>query len=328
MANVGLPDPLPHDVKVSVALTTYNHESFIAQALDSVLAQETTFPYEIVIGDDRSTDRTRGIVLEYAHRHPDRIRLILPDANLGNRGNTLFLRILDACRGEYVALLDGDDYWTSTGKLQRQADVLDQRRDCAICFHDAAQLFDDGTPGPWHGWGYMAPGARETTNLADLLPRNYMATCGVMYRREFLRDIPAGYEQVFLPDWALHLLAARNGNIAFLNEVMGVHRMHVRSVWSTRDPLFQVRGEIAFLEFIRSHLDASCAAPIASQVVLRYTKGAELLFRQGNPAEARTFIHQALRRWRPGLRPPLGYLAGLAARVWFAAARARVTGGV
>src|SRR5687768_12713503 len=94
-------------VKISVAMLAYNHERFLAQALESALAQQTRFPFEIVLSEDCSSDRTREIAWQYAQAHPDRIRLLLSEKNLGLTRNTA--RTLDACRGEYVAILEGDD---------------------------------------------------------------------------------------------------------------------------------------------------------------------------------------------------------------------------
>jgi glycosyltransferase involved in cell wall biosynthesis len=121
---------------VSVRLITYNHQAFIGEALDSVLMQETDFPYEIVVGDDCSTDGTVEILREYQRRHPARIRLLLASRNLlqasgGVRLN--FLRCLWAARGRYVALLDGDDYWVGRDKMRRQVDFLETHPGVVFC---------------------------------------------------------------------------------------------------------------------------------------------------------------------------------------------------
>lgn len=108
---------------VSVLMITYNHEKYIAQAIDSVLMQKTNFDYEIVIGEDCSTDKTREIVLEYKAKHPDKIKLLLQEKNLGMIQN--FIDTLKACTGKYIALLEGDDYWTDPYKLQKQVDFLE-----------------------------------------------------------------------------------------------------------------------------------------------------------------------------------------------------------
>ena len=97
-------------MKLSVLMITYNHENFIAQAIDSVLRQDVNFGYEIVIGEDCSSDRTRSIVMAYEKKHPEKIRLLLPEQNLGMMGN--FMQTLQACRGEYIAIVEDDDYWT------------------------------------------------------------------------------------------------------------------------------------------------------------------------------------------------------------------------
>ena len=130
-------------MKVSVHMITYNHEKFIAQAIESALMQQVDFDYEIVIGEDCSTDRTREIVVAYQQRHPDKIRLLLHEQNVGVSLNDI--RVYRACRGEYVAWLEGDDYWTSPHKLQKQADFLDSHPACSACFHPVTVFFEDGS---------------------------------------------------------------------------------------------------------------------------------------------------------------------------------------
>ena len=92
-----------HNIKASVLMVTYNHQEFIAQALDSVLMQEVDFEYEIIIGEDCSTDNTRQIVIDYQRKYPDKIRLLLPEVNLGAHEN--FIATYKACNGKYIALL-------------------------------------------------------------------------------------------------------------------------------------------------------------------------------------------------------------------------------
>lgn len=129
--------------KVSVVMITYNHEKFIEQAVNSVLMQETDFDYEIIIGEDCSTDRTREILVELQKQHPDKIRLVLNPQNLGMMRN--FANILDMARGEYVALLEGDDYWTSSRKLQIQIDQMDVHLEWRLCVH-AVEVVYEGRP--------------------------------------------------------------------------------------------------------------------------------------------------------------------------------------
>ena len=105
---------------LSIASITYNHEQFIAQAIESWLMQKTSFEIEIIIGEDCSTDNTRAIIEKYRKLHPDLIKLIISESNVGMMPN--FIRTLAACRGKYIALCEGDDYWTDPYKLQKQVD--------------------------------------------------------------------------------------------------------------------------------------------------------------------------------------------------------------
>src|SRR5688572_9661409 len=107
-------------VRVSVIIMTYQHEAYIARALESVLVQDGAPSYEVLVGDDVSTDGTRAIVNRYAQDYPDRIRAFLPPVKLGHQGKVLFGEMVKASRGDYIARMDGDDYWTAADKLRRQ----------------------------------------------------------------------------------------------------------------------------------------------------------------------------------------------------------------
>ncbi len=118
---------------VSVFMITYNHEKFIAEALDSILMQKTDFDFDIVIGEDCSTDATRRIVLEYSRKYPDKIKLLLHNANIGFISNLMY--VLEACTGKYVAMCEGDDYWTDPFKLQKQVDFLEANKEYILATH-------------------------------------------------------------------------------------------------------------------------------------------------------------------------------------------------
>ena len=121
------------EILVSVCMITYNHEEFICEAIEGVLMQKTNFPIELIIGEDCSTDNTRKIVLEYAEKHPDIICPLLPESNLGMMKN--FIQTMEAARGKYIALCEGDDYWTDPYKLQKQVDFLEANEEYTVCSH-------------------------------------------------------------------------------------------------------------------------------------------------------------------------------------------------
>lgn len=214
--------------KLSVHVITYNHEAFIAQALDSVLMQETDFDFEIVIGEDCSTDRTGEIVREYAARHLDKIRLLPREMNLGGRKN--WLDVYANCRGEYVALLDGDDHWTSPHKLQKQVELLDARRDLVSCFHPARVIDKNGCEVHINRPAEI----KEVYGLDDLVRVNILPTASVVLRSNLLKPVPEALRTAPVGDWLIHSYCALKGGIGFIDEVMSVYRIHPGGVFFAR----------------------------------------------------------------------------------------------
>ena len=122
-----IPNPL-----VSIRTSAYNHGPYIKQCIEGVLMQRTNFPFEYIIGEDFSNDETREIVFEYAKKYPDVIRVITADYNVGSKANGR--RCIRACRGKYMAICEGDDYWTDPLKLQKQVDFLEDNSEYGMCY--------------------------------------------------------------------------------------------------------------------------------------------------------------------------------------------------
>lgn len=129
---------------VSVVITAYNHEDFIVQAMESALEQKTDFDYEVIVAEDKSTDSTREIVLDFQRRYPEKVRLRLAQENLYSQGIKPWAVTFPACHGKYIALLEGDDYWTDPLKLQKQVDYLEAHTEAAGCFADCSLDQGDG----------------------------------------------------------------------------------------------------------------------------------------------------------------------------------------
>lgn len=235
--------------KVSILTTTYNHEAYIADAVESMLMQETSFPYELVIGEDCSTDSTRDILLNYKARYPDQVRLLLREENVGRRRN--WMETFYACRGEYIAVLEGDDYWIDSGKLQVQADFLDSHTECALCFHPVLKKFEEKSK---LARRFDPPPGRALYELRDLLGRNFIATCSVMFRNGLFGRFPNWYRTVPAGDWPLHILNAQHGQIGYIDRVMAVHRIHEGGVWSPHAASRRLQSKIEVLETIGRHL--------------------------------------------------------------------------
>lgn len=205
---------------VTVLLVTYNHRPFIESALDSVLAQRAEFPVEILISEDASTDGTRDVVIDCARKHPERVRLLLSESNVAS--NEVIARGLRQARGRYLALIDGDDFWCDPGKLQKQVDYLEANPECAAVFHNG--WVAEGNRVTDRRWTPAGTPARM--DLAVLMEGNPYATCGGLMRTDCLKDAPAWYSAFLLTDWPLYALCALRGQLAFVDEPVGVYRLH------------------------------------------------------------------------------------------------------
>jgi glycosyltransferase involved in cell wall biosynthesis len=222
---------------LSVCIITYQHRPFIADAIEGALAQRTNFPVEILIGEDGSTDGTREICEDFASRYPNRIRLFLrrrEDAVLIDgrpRGSFNLQMTIRAAAGEFVALCEGDDFWTDPTKLQRQVEFLQQNPQCSACFHDV-QIKD--VAGHVIESSYFNSDRTFFTQedvLRDLMSRQ--PTCSMVFRRSaFVDPLPAWYLRR-PSDFYLDLLLTGSGQLGFLRRNMGVYRRHPGGIWSS-----------------------------------------------------------------------------------------------
>lgn len=212
--------PASNAVEVSVLVVTYNHAPYVGQALRSVAEQMTERPFEIIISEDHSTDDTRAIVTDFADHEP-RARLLLSSHNL--RSNEVVARGIRSAKGRYISLLDGDDYWTSTTKLDRQAAWLDEDPTLAACFHNAWADRGDGRLEDL--WTPANQAAR--TSADEIWMGNPYATCAGMLRASALGSLDSWYDDFFpITDWPLYIIATEHGDIGFDNESVGVYRLH------------------------------------------------------------------------------------------------------
>ena len=209
-------------------MITYNHENFIREAIEGVLMQKTTFPIELIIGEDCSTDKTRKIVVEYFEKYPAIVKPQLPHKNRGMQNN--FISIFKATQGKYIAMCEGDDYWADPYKLQKQVDFLEANEEYSICFHpvkvwkeNEKTMVDD----------VITREVPETTTILDLAEGNYIHTPSVVFRKnEEVLDVFENMGSLPVGDYVLHMLNAKYGKIKKLPEVMGVYRVHDGGVWS------------------------------------------------------------------------------------------------
>jgi glycosyltransferase involved in cell wall biosynthesis len=225
---------------VDILMMTYNHEKYIAQAIDGVLMQKTSFPFRLIIGEDFSTDKTREICLEYAEKHMDIIQLIRRDKNVGPYQN--FVEIYNQCTAPYIALCEGDDYWTNEHKLQKQVDFLEAHEEYIICFHRVEELKQDGSK------TLSNKEQKQVTDIHDLIHGWYMNTASYMFKNQKKIQFPRWFFNVKATDLCFHILIAEDGGkIFYTNEVMAVYRRHEGGVTDEKaDYIYHLRKNIPF----------------------------------------------------------------------------------
>jgi len=219
--------------EVSVCVQTYQHGPFIGQCLDAILKQKSDFPFEILLGEDDSNDGTRRVCMEYADRHPEKIRLFLHDRKDNIRingkptGRRNFLTNITNARGRYIAVCPGDDFWTDRRKLQKQFDFLERHPEFAMCFHAVKVLQDSRLS------DCQIPVSSEgVTNITDIARRNYIHTCSCLYRNVLPDEIPEFWYTVPFLDYVMHLFVSSHGKIKYLRDNMAVYRVHDGGRWT------------------------------------------------------------------------------------------------
>lgn len=227
------------DTMVSVSMITYNHEKYIAEAIEGVVMQKTNFPFELVIGEDLSTDSTRAICIEYQKRYPDTIRLRLNSSNQGMMLN--WINNIESGQGKYIALCDGDDYWTDPYKLQKQVDFMEANPDFSMCSHKIHTLM----------CGHLDENIemeRDVLTTEDIIQKDWgLLTASIFFRKD-AHKVPDWYYNVKNGDYALQLIVSLSGKIKFLPDYMAVYRQHLGGVSSTLKPLNQTAWMVYLLD--------------------------------------------------------------------------------
>lgn len=214
---------------VSVHMITYNQAPYIPQAINGVLQQKTNFPFELVIGEDCSTDNTRDIVFDYQKKHPTVIRVITSDKNVGAKINEK--RTREACRGKYMALCEGDDYWTDSLKLQKQVDQLEEYPELVMSAHRAYKVDVNGDI--IYTFPSMQPKFLKPRDVIINLG-GFIATNSIVVRKELLWNIPLWFYEFPVGDVPLINLCIQRGKIGFINDIMSAYRKGVPGSWTSR----------------------------------------------------------------------------------------------
>ena len=249
--------------KASVLIITYNHEKYIREAVMSVLKQKTSFDIEIVIADDCSTDKTSTILKDLQNQYPDRINLLLRNKNLGMNRN--FWDGFVKCHGEYVGLLEGDDYWIDPYKLEKQVDLLVRTPQATICFGKVKMVDENGDEIGYYPFSTLP-------NLLDVkfylsFTYNIIHFGSAMVKSNLIEDMPDGFFELALGDWPFFIKNLLKGPAIYCNQTFSAWRHHRGGTWTTRKNIDRYVKTLNAAEYIiknipkqyKKQIDKFCA---------------------------------------------------------------------
>lgn len=228
---------------VSVVIITYNHEKYISQAVHGVLIQKCNFDLELIIANDCSNDNTDFVLngILGSHEKCSWIKYTRHLSNKGAVGNSIWA--LQQAKGAYVAICEGDDYWTNPFKLQRQVDFLEMNKSFSMCFHDVSVLNETIS----QDYEYPFP-PRKKLSFQDILLKHYIPTCSVMYRNSFFPSpIPKWWYNCKMLDLPLELTLATQGPIYFFPDKMAIYRQNSNSLTKNSQQIKTGRNAYKFL---------------------------------------------------------------------------------
>ncbi len=261
---------------VSIVVTTYNHEDYIKKCLDSILEQQTNFPIEIILGEDESSDGTRKICQDYANRFPDKIKLFLRSRedviyiNGRPTGRYNFIESLKSAKGKYIALCEGDDYWTDQHKLQKQVDFLEMNIKYSLCFHNVYKL--NQRNGANESNVMLDYETNQVFTTEDLISQWFVPTASILFRN---------YSDFIFPDWfykcgsgdiPLLLLLSLRGDLYYLNETMGVYRLQDNGVSVAHKGYWKVFSMIYLYKSFDIHTNFKFSSKIYEAMIYELQK--------------------------------------------------------
>lgn len=237
---------------VSIMMTTYNHESYIEKAIESVLMQETSFDFEIIIGEDCSTDNTRQIIRDYQEKFPDRFKVKFWEQNVGPKENFMALR--NMCKGKYLCVLECDDYWGDPVKLQKQVEFLEASKDFVLCYHDSDVVDEDGKLVREHRYDVN----RDWTKDEMIAGKGFATTNTALYRNVVVADEFRNFNVLNGDTLHWHLLGF-HGKCKFLEGIKpSSYRLHSGGIWSLLDKRKQVKHLVETFLVIRQNINSRC----------------------------------------------------------------------
>ncbi|MBQ8830403.1 MAG: glycosyltransferase [Oscillospiraceae bacterium] len=225
-------------IMVSIVCLAYNHEKYIRQTLDGFLSQKTEFAFEAIIHDDASTDNTSKVIREYAQRYPDIIKPVYQTENQYSKGTNIKREfICPLIKGRYVAICEGDDYWTDIYKLQRQIDAMEVHSECNMCVHRVSEVNEDGTPtGRSFPAGVVTEGAIPSKDFFEISKEYSFHTSSYIFRAEhyieYIQNPPEFVIKCDVGDEPYMMYFGNLSDVFYIDDDMSCYRRGVAESWS------------------------------------------------------------------------------------------------
>lgn len=234
--------------KVSIWSITYNHKPFIRDCLESIVNQNTNFDFELIIGDDASTDGTTEILIEYQKKYPNIVKPIIHKKNVGVFENSI-IHVFPKLKGEYIAICEGDDFWMDLDKLQKQVDFMDQNLSYSSCFHRCSIINQANEVIKADKWKEYA----DRSALDMILGNRHLITSTVLFRNQI--EFPKQTKNLLNIDTILWHLLGFLGPAKFLSDIKpSAYRVHDGGVWSLKDKNYQIRSTLLTNSFMAQNI--------------------------------------------------------------------------
>lgn len=271
------------NILVSINCVTYNHEKYIAKALDGFLMQKTNFKFEILVHDDASEDKTPEIIENYAKRYPDIIKPMFQIENQQSKGIKKISYRFNHGRaiGKYIAYCEGDDYWIDPYKLQKQVDYMENNPDCTMCFHNAEMVNENGT---LIGKLVIDKSINDKCfNAGEMAVLGFIPTASTLYLKSVMDNVPQWYFESVVGDYPLQLINSNEGYAYYMNEVMSHYRTSVKgsatdmfNKKNNQEKIKYIEGVINILDNFNKYSDYRYLGEIEKAKIVREVQILEL----------------------------------------------------
>jgi len=254
---------------VSISCITYNHENYIRDCIEGFLMQETNFRVEILIHDDASIDKTANIIREYEKKYPNIIFPIYQKVNQKSKGKRPAFNNYNRARGKYIAICEGDDYWTNPFKIQKQVDFLESNMDCMICYTRAKLIKENGEE-----YGETIPNRKKIKKFSyfeDQLRRNLVPNLTCVFRAGYLRKMPKFYFKHWCGDWLMHLFNSQYGKLGFIDEITAAYRKHDKGISKSIAKIDKIKNTIETYYSLNSYYKLKYKKIIKKMISKQYS---------------------------------------------------------